>query len=152
MRARIAQPLLLTALLACASGAEPELAFDRSPATAAAGLPFSDAVRVGDLVFVSGQLGVRPGESTLVPGGIEAETAQCLENIAAILARNGSSLARVVKCSAFLADMAEWPRMNEVYRRYFPDALPARSALGAAGLAYGARIELECIAAAGDAR
>jgi 2-iminobutanoate/2-iminopropanoate deaminase len=126
--------------------------FDRSPETAAAGLPFSDAARAGGLLFVSGQLGVRPGERSVVAGGIEAETAQALDNIRAILARNGASLADVVKCTAFLADMADWPRMNEVYRRHFPDALPARSALGAAGLAFGARIELECIAAAPEER
>jgi 2-iminobutanoate/2-iminopropanoate deaminase len=122
--------------------------FDRSPETAAADLPFSDAARAGGLLFVSGQLGVRPGESKVVPGGIEAETAQALDNIRAILARSGASLADVVKCTAFLADMDDWPQMNAVYRRYFPSALPARSALGTAGLAYDARIELECIAAA----
>lgn len=125
--------------------------FDRSPETESADLPFSDAVRVGDLIFVSGQLGIRPGENELVPGGIEAETAQCLDNIRAILERNGSSLGRVAKCTVFLADMEDWPAMNAVYRRYFPGALPARSALAAAGLAFQARIELECIAAAGDA-
>jgi 2-iminobutanoate/2-iminopropanoate deaminase len=127
----------------------PQLVFDRSPETAAADLPFSDAVRAGDLLFVSGQLGVRPGERALVLGGIEAETAQILENIRAILERNGSGLDHVVKCTAFLADMSEWPQMNAVYRRYFRDRLPARSALGAAGLAFGARIELECIATLG---
>jgi 2-iminobutanoate/2-iminopropanoate deaminase len=124
----------------------PRVVFDRSPETEAADLPFSDAVRVGDLLFLSGQLGIRPGERQLVPGGIEAEAAQILDNIRAVLERNGSSLEQVVKCTAFLADMSEWPRMNAVYRRYFPKALPARSAFGAAGLAYGARLELECIA------
>jgi reactive intermediate/imine deaminase len=123
------------------------LAFDRSPETAAADLPFSDAVRAGDLLFLSGQLGTRDGR--LVPGGIEAETAQALDNIRAILERNGSGLDRVVKCTAFLADMSEWPRMNGVYRRHFPERLPARSAFAAAGLAFGARIELECIASLG---
>ncbi len=127
----------------------PRIVFDRSPETQAADLPFSDAVRVGELLFLSGQLGVRPGERELVPGGIEAETAQALDNIRAILERNGSSLGRVVKCTAFLADMSEWARMNAVYRRYFPNALPARSAFGAAGLAFGARIELECVASLG---
>jgi reactive intermediate/imine deaminase len=125
----------------------PRLAFDRSPETAAAGLPFSDAVRAGDLLFLSGQLGTRGGQ--LVPGGIEAETAQVLDNIRAILERNGSGLERVVKCTAFLADMSEWARMNAVYRRYFTSHLPARSAFAAAGLAFGARIELECIATVG---
>lgn len=141
-------PALLSVALGCA--AAPELAFDRSPETRAADLPFSDAVRVGDLLFLSGQLGVRPGERQLVAGGIEAETAQCLENIRGILERNGSGLDRVVKCTAFLADMSEWPRMNAIYRSYFPNALPARSAFAASGLAYQARIELECIAAAGE--
>ena len=70
----------------------------------------------------------------------------------AILERNGSSLERVVKCTAFLADMGEWARMNAVYRRYFTSHLPARSALGAAGLAFGARLELECIATVGAGR
>jgi 2-iminobutanoate/2-iminopropanoate deaminase len=141
---RVAAALLL-ALAACAPAERPR--FDRSPETAAAGLPFSDAVRAEGLLFVSGQLGVRPGERAVVPGGIEAETAQALDNIRAILERNGASLADVVKCTAFLADMADWPRMNAVYVRYFPRELPARSALAAAGLAFGARIELECIAA-----
>jgi reactive intermediate/imine deaminase len=142
----------LPLLVACAgqAGEGPALHFDRSPETAAAGLPFSDAVRAGGLVFVSGQLGVRPGTTELVPGGIEAETRQCLENIRAILERNGSSLARVVKCTAFLADMDEWERMNAVYRGFFPEGLPARSALGVGDrLAFHARIELECIAAVG---
>jgi 2-iminobutanoate/2-iminopropanoate deaminase len=149
---------LLPLLVACAcvghGGMRPDehgpaLRFDRSPETAAADLPFSDAVRAGDLLFVSGQLGVRPGTAELVPGGIEAETRQCLENVRAILERNGSGLARIVKCTAFLADMDEWPRMNAVYRTFFPEGLPARSALGVDGLAFGARIELECIAAVG---
>lgn len=130
----------------------PRIVFDRSAETAAADLPFSDAVRAGDLLFLSGQLGVRPGERQLVPGGIEAETAQILDNVRAILARNGASLEQVVKCTAFLADMSEWAQMNAVYRRYFTSQLPARSAFGAAGLAYGARIELECIAQVGDSR
>jgi reactive intermediate/imine deaminase len=140
--------VLLFAALGCA--AAPEVVFDRSSETRAADLPFSDAVRVGELLFLSGQLGIRPGEKQLVLGGIEAETAQCLENIRAILERNGSGLERVVKCTAFLADMNEWAQMNAVYRRYFPTALPARSAFAASGLAYQARIELECIAAAGE--
>ncbi len=144
---RSALGVLLGGALGCAPGqGVPALRFDRSPETQAADLPFSDAVRVGELIFLSGQLGVRPGEKQLVAGGIEVETAQCLENIRAILERNGSSLARVVKCTAFLADMKDWPAMNAVYRRYFEGALPARSAFAAAGLAYGARIELECIA------
>jgi reactive intermediate/imine deaminase len=105
-------------------------------------------VRVGDLLFVSGQIGNLPGTLELAPGGIRAETKQALANIAAILDRNGSSLDRVAKCSVFLLDMAEWPVLNAIWIEYFPNK-PARSALGASGLAKGARVEIECIAAAG---
>jgi reactive intermediate/imine deaminase len=124
---------------------EPE--YLSSEATEALGLPFSEAVRVGDLLFVSGQIGNLPGTLELAPGGIGGETRQALENIAAILERNGSSLDRVAKCSVFLLDMAEWPALNEIWVEYFHNK-PARSALGASGLAKGARVEIECIAAA----
>lgn len=113
------------------------------------GLPFSEAVRVGDLLFLSGQLGTG-ADDKLVPGGIQPETRQALENIRAVLERHGSSLDRVVKCTAMLADMKEWAAMNEVYVTFFPTHLPARSAFGATGLALGARMELECIATAGS--
>jgi reactive intermediate/imine deaminase len=111
-------------------------------------LPFSEAARVGDLIFVSGQIGNLPGTLDLAPGGIQAETKQALANIAAILERNRSSLDRVAKCTVFLLDMAEWPLLNEVWVATF-ESKPARSALGASGLAKGARVEIECIAAAG---
>lgn len=117
-----------------------------TPEMAALNLPFSEAVRVGRMLYLSGQLGNRPGTLELVPGGIGPETRQTMENIKATLERYGSSLDRVVKCTIFLADIAEWPAMNEVYRTYFPEAPPARSALGASGLAVGARVEIECIA------
>jgi reactive intermediate/imine deaminase len=113
------------------------------------GLPFSEAVRTGSLLFLSGQLGTDAGEK-LVPGGIQAETRQALENIRAVLERHGSSLDRVIKCTAMLADMKEWAAMNEVYVTFFPKHLPARSAFGATGLALGARMELECIATVGS--
>lgn len=110
--------------------------------------PFSSAVRVGDMLFLAGQIGT-DSTGTLVTGGIEAETRQTLENIKAALQRAGSSMDRVVKCTAMLADMGEWDRMNRVYVTYFrADRLPARSAFGANGLARGARVELECWAAA----
>lgn len=113
-----------------------------------AGLPFSEAVRVGNLLFLSGQLG-RDASGRVVPGGIAAETRQTMENIKAALARHGSSLDRVVKATVFLADMDEWAEMNSVYVTYFAEHLPARSALGASGLALGARVEIECIAVVG---
>lgn len=110
-------------------------------------LPFSDAVRVGDLLFLSGKVGNISGTMELVEGGIQAETRQAMDSIKASLEKYGSSMDRVVKCTVFLADMGEWAAMNEVYTTYFPENPPARSALGATGLALDARVEIECIAA-----
>ena len=107
--------------------------------------PFSPAVRVGDMLYLAGQIGT-DSTGALVKGGIEAETRQTMQNIANVLAKTGSSMDRVVKCTAFLADMKEWPTMNGIYATFFPDNKPARSALGATGLALGARVEVECIA------
>jgi len=125
---------------------EPRLEYFPMPAGATGSLPFSEAVRVGDMLYLAGQIGLRSGTREVVPGGIAAETRQTLENIKAVLERHGSSLDRVVKCAVFMADMAEWPAMNEVYRTFFAAHLPARSALGANGLAFGARVEIECLA------
>jgi reactive intermediate/imine deaminase len=134
-------------LTAAADGARPE--YFPMPAGPAGSLPFSEAVRVGDMLYLSGQIGLRSETRDVVPGGIAAETRQTLENIRAVLERHGSSLDRVVKCTVFMADMAEWPAMNEVYRTFFTAHLPARSALGASGLALGARVEIECLAVVG---
>lgn len=112
-------------------------------------LPFSEAVRVGPLLYLSGQMGV-DANARLVPGGIEAETRQILANVRAVLERHGSSMDRVVKCLVMLADMAEWPAMNKVYLEHFSAPLPARSAFGASGLALGGRVEIECIAVVPD--
>jgi len=108
-------------------------------------LPFSEAVRVGNMLYMSGQIGI---DSTmkLVPGGIAAETRQVMENIKATLERCGSSLEHVIKVTVMLADISEWGEMNNVYMQFFSKQLPARSALGANGLAMGARVEIECIA------
>lgn len=113
-------------------------------------LPFSDAVQVGDLIFLAGKLGNIPGTRELAPGGIEGETRQAMENIRATLLRLGASMDDVVKCTVFLADIDEWAAMNAVYVTYFPKHRPARSALGVSGLALGARTEIECIAARSD--
>ena len=112
-------------------------------------LPFSAAVRVGDVLYLSGQMGTAAGTNEVVPGGIEAETRQTLANMKAILERHGSSLDRVVKCTVMMADMAEWPAMNAVYVQHFTQQLPARSAFGASSLALGGRVEIECIATVG---
>ena len=113
-------------------------------------LPFSDAVQAGGLLFLSGNIGVIPGTLKLAPGGIRGETRQTMENIKATLKKYGSSLGEVVKCTVFLADISDWSAMNEVYIEYFPVKPPARSALGANGLALGARTEIECIATVAD--
>jgi reactive intermediate/imine deaminase len=110
-------------------------------------LPFSEAVRVGAMLYLSGKLGT-DSSGQLVPGGIAAETRQTMENIQAALERCGSSLNHVVKATVMLADMNEWAEMNKVYVTYFRDHLPARSAMGVNGLARGARVEIEVIAVA----
>jgi reactive intermediate/imine deaminase len=110
-------------------------------------LPFSEAVRVGDMLYLSGKIGNIPGTRDLAEGGIAGETKQTLENIKATLEKYGSSMDEVVKCTVFLADIAEWAAMNEVYVTYFPVNPPARSALGSSGLALNSRVEIECFAA-----
>ncbi|MBC7894493.1 MAG: RidA family protein [Cytophagaceae bacterium] len=110
--------------------------------------PFSPAVQVGNVLFLAGQIGTSANAGgSVVPGGVKAETKQTMDNIKEVLEKSGSSLDRVVKCTVFMADMREWDAMNEVYTTYFPRNKPARSALGANGLALSARVEIECIAA-----
>lgn len=123
---------------------EMEVAYLTTPGQEELDLPFSEAVRVGEMLILSGQVGVLPGTLTLAEGGIQAETRQALENIEAVLKRSGSSMAEVVKCTVMLDDILEWGAMNEVYSEYFPVHKPARSAFGADGLALGARVEIEC--------
>lgn len=110
-------------------------------------LPFSEAVRVGDLLFLSGEIGVRPGTLELVEGGIRAEARQTMENIKATLDKRGYAMDDLVKCTVMLADISEWEAFNEVYRTFFEEPYPARSAFAGTGLALGARVEVECIAA-----
>lgn len=112
-----------------------------------ANLPFSEVVIVGNMMYLSGQVGSRPEDPmTLVAGGIKTEAKQMLENIKILLEQNGSSLDQVVKCTVMLADISEWQDFNSVYVQYFPNDKPARSAFGTSGLALGARVEMECIA------
>lgn len=134
--------ILALAASACARGSVVEF----RPAAAALG-PFTEAVRLDGVLFLSGMIGT-DSSGVLVGGGVGPETRQTMENIKAALARNGVAMDRVVKCTVFLADIAEWPAMNEVYRTYFPGTKPARSALGGASLVRNARVEIECIAAA----
>jgi 2-iminobutanoate/2-iminopropanoate deaminase len=110
--------------------------------------PFSPAVRVGNMLYLAGQIGTPPDASGgVVAGGIEAETRQTMNNIKDVLEKTGSDMDHVVKCTVFMADMKEWDAMNVVYRTYFRSGrFPARSALGVNGLALNARVEIECIA------
>ncbi len=123
--------------------AEPDVEYLNPPG--AEGRPFTEAVRVGPMLYLSGKIGSVPGQG-LVEGGIQPETRQVMENIKDALERYGSSMDHVVKCTVFLADIAEWGAMNEVYVSFFPEHRPARSALGSSGLAIGARVEIECMA------
>jgi reactive intermediate/imine deaminase len=120
--------------------------YNAMPSTGGAPLPFSESVRLGDTLFISGQIGNLPGTLTLAPGGISSEARQALDNIKAIIERRGGSMDRVIKCTVFLADIKDWPAFNDVYREYFKTNPPARSALAASGLAFNARAEVECIA------
>lgn len=122
-----------------------EVTYLQLPGMAERNLPFSSAVRVGSTLYLSGNVGNVPGTLDLADGGITGETRQTMDNISSVLQEFGSSMDDVVKCTVFLADIAEWGAMNEVYRTYFKNP-PARSALGTSGLALNARVEIECIA------
>lgn len=138
--------VLSLASVAAAAAGPPAVEHLDSGKVLPAGLPFSEAVRTGDLLHLSGQIGIRPGTLELVPGGLEAESRQTLENIRTTLEAHGMSLRDVVKCTVMLADMTQWGRFNAIYREFFAPPYPARSAFGAAGLALGAQVEVECLA------
>ncbi len=114
-----------------------------------AGLPFSEAVRVGNTLYLSGQIGNNPGTLDLVSGGLAAESRRTMENIKMTLEAHGYAMSDVVKCTVMLTDMSKWGVFNEIYKSYFTPPYPARSAFGANGLALGAQLEVECIAARG---
>jgi len=140
MKKTLAAGLLsLFALSSCASAGEPIFY------STGTNMPFSEAVQVGDMLYLSGQIGVAPGDNKLASGGITGETRQTMDNIGATLQRRGLGFSSIVKCTVMLADMADWQAFNAVYVTYFtPGRLPARSAFGSTGLAYNGRIELEC--------
>ena len=143
MRCRVVFFLILSGL---ASLSHAQTVFFNDGPDADQSLPFSQAVRVNDLPFVSGQVGTdRSG--ALVAGGIGPESHQVMRNIRDIIHRRGLQMSDMVKCTVFLADVAQWGDFNEVYTAYFSRPYPARSALGANGLALGAALEVECIAA-----
>ena len=144
----IATAMLVVTSSAEAAPARPAVEHFGRPAVNGQPLPFSDAVRVGDVLYLSGQLGMTADGK--LPDGIEAQTRQALENVGAVLKRAGVGYGEVFHCTAMLSDMKNWPAFNTVYVTYFPAGkLPARSAFGASGLARGGMIELECQAYAG---
>lgn len=126
----------------------PTVQFLNSGKILPATLPFSEAVRVGNMLYLSGQIGLVPGSLKLAPGGIKEEARQAMENIKTILEAHGYGMSDLVKCTVLLADIADWATFNDVYKTYFTGHFPARSALGTNGLAMGARVEVECMAAA----
>jgi 2-iminobutanoate/2-iminopropanoate deaminase len=109
------------------------------------GAPYSQAIKAGGFVFVSGQIGLRPGESELV-GGIAEQTEQVFQNLGAILGEAGSGLDRLVKTTVFLSDFGDFQAMNEVYARYAGDTPPARATVEVSGLPSGAKVEIEAVA------
>ncbi|MEX2524735.1 MAG: Rid family detoxifying hydrolase [Gammaproteobacteria bacterium] len=123
-----------------------EIRFIRSDRVERLELPFSDVVRVGNMLYLSGMLGVDPNQHVLVEGGVAAQTRQALDNIKALLEANGSDMNHVVKCTVFLTSSDDWAAMSEVYKTFFNEHLPARSAVTVKGLARNALVEIECIA------
>jgi reactive intermediate/imine deaminase len=130
-----------------ASAAQGGIEYLNSGKVLPATLPFSEGVRVGNTLYLSGQLGIVPGSMKLAAGGIAEETRQAMQNIKTSLEANGYALTNLVRCTAMLADMSEWGAFNDVYKTFFPVHFPARSAFGTSGLALGARVEIECVAA-----
>lgn len=110
------------------------------------GAPYNQAIRIGDLVFVAGQLGIVPETGDLAGPTVEEQTEQLLKNMSAILEEAGSGLDKVVKTTVFLLDLADFGAMNEVYARHVGDRPPARSTIGVSQLPSGARVEIEAIA------
>jgi 2-iminobutanoate/2-iminopropanoate deaminase len=147
---RLIHALATTSLAAFAATAiaeaPPAIEFLNSGKVTPTTLPFSEAVRVGKTLYLSGQIGILPGTLNLAAGGIQAEARQALENIKTTLETHGYTMRDVVKCTVMLADIAEWATFNEVYKTFFAPPYPARSALGTNGLAMGARVEVECLA------
>jgi 2-iminobutanoate/2-iminopropanoate deaminase len=149
MLRRILMSVLLVAPMALAAqgapkSSAPEFLQPYGPTTR----PFSPAVKVGNMLYLAGQVGTGPSAAgSVVPGGIAAETKQVMLNIKDVLEKSGSDMEHVVKCTVFMADMKEWDAMNEVYRTFFTNGkYPARSAFGTSGLALNARVEIECMA------
>ena len=147
MRAMAAAVLILSASAEVAPAERPTVEYFPAPAAGGQAAPYASAVRVGDMLYLSGQTGDVDG---VLKDGFEAQARQSMENVGVVLKEQGLGFGDVVKCTVMLADMSKWPAFNAIYVPYFPKGrLPARSAIGANGLAGGALLELECWAYAG---
>ena len=135
--------VLVCALTSAVTAAAVEPEFFPRKAAPGQSYPFSEAVRVGDMLYLSGDIGV-DANGKLVAGGVKAEAKQTMDNIGANLTRHGSSFDQVVQCTVALADIGDWPAFNEVYRGYFTKHFPARMAYATGGLALGAKVEVQC--------
>jgi 2-iminobutanoate/2-iminopropanoate deaminase len=148
MRLQLHVLLIMSSLCTTAVAQQPGKQVIQMPGSLP-GLPFSSAVRVGNVLYLSGQIGNLPGTRQLADTGIAKQTQQTLENIKAVLTHAGSSLERVFKCTVFLTNIRDFEQMNAVYATYFPKDPPARSTVAGSGLALGARVEIECLATVG---
>jgi 2-iminobutanoate/2-iminopropanoate deaminase len=116
---------------------------ERAPAPVG---PYEQAVIAGEIVFLSGQIGLDPSTGKMVGGGVPEQTARAIENLKAVLEAAGSSMSKVVRAGVYLSDMSDFGKMNEVYSKYFGDSKPARSAIAVKGLPAGALVEIDAIA------
>ncbi len=154
MKRNLVSSALAAALLlsACVSvdvdeaAVRPDVSYNTGQPIAGQTLPFSRAVRVGQPLYLSGELGIDPATNSLVPGGTGAETTQIFRNYERTLAEYGADLSDLVKCTVFLGDMAKYSEMNAAYAAALPDPKPARSTVGVNGLGFNAALEIECIA------
>ncbi|WP_025742710.1 RidA family protein [Aquimarina pacifica] len=140
---------LLFLLISCKPNSptsENSIIFHKTHEPKKANAPFSDAVQVGNLFFLSGQIGINHTTRKLVDGGIEAETKQALENIKSVLEQHDMKMDNIVKCTVILSNIEDFASFNKIYKMYLPQK-PARTTFAASGLALGAKIEIECIAA-----
>lgn len=146
--------VLVIGMMVCATGIAraQQREIIQLPSNSLEGLPFTSAVRVGNMLYLSGQIGFLPGTRQLAEGGIRGQTRQTMENIKTVLEYAGSGMSRVIKCTVFLRNIEDYAGMNAVYGSYFPEGVPARSTLAASGLAFGALVEIECIALTGEER
>ncbi|WP_299108525.1 RidA family protein [uncultured Tenacibaculum sp.] len=146
MKTKLFIALVLTfCFLSCTTNEKPSLIFHKSKLERKKNAPFSDAVEVGNTLYLAGQVGINPNTKKLAGDNIEAQTEQALQNIKEVLGHHGSDLEHVVKCTIILADLNDFKAFNAIFRKYFPENKPARTTF-AADLLVGAKIEIDVIA------